>query len=429
MAVSCFTRTIAREMDVVDFSWSTFRAGSCLLQRRRRPERDATSAFFTHENVGIIAMLFVAIFVFSNLIWLAEKDVNPDFRGDGTYLDAIWHTIWFTVVTFTTVGYGDKTTITDTGKTVALCWMFVGLGLYCLFTGSLAAALTNQAKVSGYYDLPALRSDPSIRVAALDGSATAQKLRDNGITIASALKSDTEGYEKLKRKEVDVMVGDWPIFVADMKRNRISNKDFVCYDKENSDSFGFAFPNNAVSHANLSLVLSKLNKGLIRWEKSAKAEDAFDAYFAIKGDDLEMDDEEPRWSSITIVALTLSVGLFGVWTLKGIRREYRHWKERRRRAAAGEEPEEEEEVRGGLAKSSDLMKLLEKMDSLENRLVKAKVIEPRKSGKQQWQLSRAKTMKLTPLASQLSSNQVAEANPSPRATVVPVNVVPGEENI
>jgi hypothetical protein len=32
----------------------------------------------------------------ANLIWLAEKGDNPDFRGDGTYPDGIWHGLWFT---------------------------------------------------------------------------------------------------------------------------------------------------------------------------------------------------------------------------------------------------------------------------------------------------------------------------------------------
>ena len=45
------------------------------------------------------------------------------------------------VVTFTTVGYGEKTPITNMGKVFVMTWMFVGLGFYCLFTvGAVQAA-------------------------------------------------------------------------------------------------------------------------------------------------------------------------------------------------------------------------------------------------------------------------------------------------
>ena len=61
MAVSCFTRTLEREMNEVDFSWRTFTAGLCLLQRRRvaPPQRPILTAFFTNANVILFARLFL----------------------------------------------------------------------------------------------------------------------------------------------------------------------------------------------------------------------------------------------------------------------------------------------------------------------------------------------------------------------------------
>ena len=69
LAVSCFIRTIEREMNVVDFSWKTFTSGLCLLQPRKFTNSNVVSAFLSHENVSLFASLFLAIFLFSNLVW------------------------------------------------------------------------------------------------------------------------------------------------------------------------------------------------------------------------------------------------------------------------------------------------------------------------------------------------------------------------
>ena len=34
------------------------------------------------------------------VIRLAERKDNPDFTGDGTYADGIWHGMWFIIITF-----------------------------------------------------------------------------------------------------------------------------------------------------------------------------------------------------------------------------------------------------------------------------------------------------------------------------------------
>jgi hypothetical protein len=68
LAVSCFTRTMTRELEVMDFSWATFKAGLCLLQARRVASQNIASALFSDENVWIFAALFLAIFTFGGAV-------------------------------------------------------------------------------------------------------------------------------------------------------------------------------------------------------------------------------------------------------------------------------------------------------------------------------------------------------------------------
>jgi voltage-gated potassium channel Kch len=57
------------------------------------------------------------------LIWLAERRHNEEqFRRDPAA--GIGNGIWWSAVTMTTVGYGDKAPVTLAGRVIALVWMF-----------------------------------------------------------------------------------------------------------------------------------------------------------------------------------------------------------------------------------------------------------------------------------------------------------------
>ena len=46
--------------------------------------------------------------------------------------------VWYTIVTITTVGYGDKYPVTNPGRIVGVLIMIVGVGLFGVLTGFLA---------------------------------------------------------------------------------------------------------------------------------------------------------------------------------------------------------------------------------------------------------------------------------------------------
>jgi voltage-gated potassium channel len=83
-------------------------------------------------RVGIVAG---GILLVSALIaYLAERTVNPEFAS---YSDALW----WAMVTLTTVGYGDMTPITSTGRLAAVTLMLSGIAVLGLLAGSLASFL------------------------------------------------------------------------------------------------------------------------------------------------------------------------------------------------------------------------------------------------------------------------------------------------
>jgi voltage-gated potassium channel len=62
------------------------------------------------------------MFIFSCIIWVVEYKANPQIKN---FMDAFY----FTVITFTTIGYGDITPKTSLGKLIII------LGIIAIISG------------------------------------------------------------------------------------------------------------------------------------------------------------------------------------------------------------------------------------------------------------------------------------------------------
>ncbi len=82
-----------------------------------------------------IDTVFVFVIVLLFLAALPMKWIEPDFK---TYGDALW----WTVVTTTTVGYGDLSPVTTVGRIIAGILMLTGIGVIGLITGTVASVFT-----------------------------------------------------------------------------------------------------------------------------------------------------------------------------------------------------------------------------------------------------------------------------------------------
>jgi voltage-gated potassium channel len=101
------------------------RVGRVIMANRR-----SRRLFGTLGRVAIIAMIVVLIGAL--VAYHAEHPVNKEFA---TYGDSLW----WAIVTLTTVGYGDIVPITPTGRWVAVSIMITGVAVLGLLSGSLAS--------------------------------------------------------------------------------------------------------------------------------------------------------------------------------------------------------------------------------------------------------------------------------------------------
>lgn len=87
----------------------------------------------------ILFTLFAIIFVYSGLIYQVEHPVNSQVFG--TFLDAVY----FSVVTMTTVGFGDVTPVSEGGRLITVLMILTGIALIPWQLGDLIKQLVKTA--------------------------------------------------------------------------------------------------------------------------------------------------------------------------------------------------------------------------------------------------------------------------------------------
>lgn len=94
-----------------------------------------------HGLVTVVFTMLGTLMVFSFILWWIERGVHKGHFG-GKPIHGLGSAIWFSAVTMTTVGYGDKTPQTPLGRFLAFLWMFFGILLVSAFTGAVASSFT-----------------------------------------------------------------------------------------------------------------------------------------------------------------------------------------------------------------------------------------------------------------------------------------------
>jgi len=92
--------------------------------------------------IGALLFVFVVILVFvSSLMYLLEHLAQPRVFAD------IPAAMWWSVVTMTTLGYGDMVPITPMGKLVGALTAVIGVGMIALPAGVLASGFSEQMRM------------------------------------------------------------------------------------------------------------------------------------------------------------------------------------------------------------------------------------------------------------------------------------------
>lgn len=207
LAVAALTITPDREK-AFDFSHAFYNTGLSVAVRTTGGNTywQLFLGLFSKDFLQVVAALALLLFAVGALVWLVERRRNPEQFG-GTAMHGLGAGFWWSAVTMTTVGYGDKAPVTFWGRILGLIWMFMAIIIISSFTAGIASALTVNQLQSNINSADDLRH---VKVATVRGSTSENYLVRDNIghrsfdTIGSALQAVADG-------TVDAAVCDAPI--------------------------------------------------------------------------------------------------------------------------------------------------------------------------------------------------------------------------
>ena len=83
-------------------------------------------------------LLLLALILTSSFMYYAENSHQPE------KFSSIPNAMYWSVITLTTVGYGDVSPVTTVGKFISIFTAFLGVSIVAMLTGIVASAFTNQ---------------------------------------------------------------------------------------------------------------------------------------------------------------------------------------------------------------------------------------------------------------------------------------------
>jgi voltage-gated potassium channel len=85
-------------------------------------------------------ILFIVLILASILMYYVENETQPE------VFSSIPASMWWGVITLTTIGYGDDVPITIAGKVIGARVAIIGIAVYTIPTGIMASAFTEELR-------------------------------------------------------------------------------------------------------------------------------------------------------------------------------------------------------------------------------------------------------------------------------------------
>ena len=198
-----------------DFVTSHYTAPLGLAKMRTDSLWSVVKRLFSPTFLKVVAALAALLLLVGAAVWAFEKQENDDeFRS--SWKGGLWDGFWWSGVTMSTIGYGDKAPVTVGGRTLALLWMLLSMGITAALTAAVVSALgIGQGSGSGSAELPGALRDT--RVGVLAGSAATAYV-DRERIRATPYADLAAGLDALEADSLDVFVAGAPLLTHHLQQ-------------------------------------------------------------------------------------------------------------------------------------------------------------------------------------------------------------------
>jgi ABC-type amino acid transport substrate-binding protein len=249
-AVAALTITSQREknFDMTHAFYSTG-LGIAVAGKAQNPWFTVASRFFSPAFLKVIATLALVLLGVGAMVWWFEHKKNPG-HFNGSTARGIGSGFWWSAVTMTTVGYGDKVPITLAGRILGLIWMFAAIIIISSFTAAITSSLTVTqlaSVIKGPEDLP------KVTAGTIANTTSESYLQQNHISYRS-FESPQEGLAALKEGKIQALVYDAPILRYYIHQNYIGSLEVLPYRLLRQD-YGIALQQDSPLREQIDVVL------------------------------------------------------------------------------------------------------------------------------------------------------------------------------
>jgi hypothetical protein len=243
-------------MKNIDFSQPYFISHKAIAQKNHSQVWSLIKNLISWKFFTAILALVAILFLFGFLVWLFERRKNKEEFG-GKH--GLAQGFWWSAVTMTTVGYGDKSPQTTGGRVVGLIWMFMAIIILSSLTAGIASALTVQSISNEISSVSDLKKFDVITVS----NSSSQEFLDLYSINYNAIEGVDKALDKLNQGDNAVLIYDQPILKNRIEKLDLGDDITILPNKLKKDYYSYSFPKG-------SPLAEKINPLLIETLKSMK---------------------------------------------------------------------------------------------------------------------------------------------------------------
>jgi polar amino acid transport system substrate-binding protein len=216
-----------------------------------------------------VLTLILAVIIFALgcgiVLWITERR-SPENNKTG-FLKLIFDFFYMTIVTVSTVGYGDRTAKTCVGKILVVLIILSGLAIFGCYVGTITTNIQFDRVESEIKNITDLK-DKSI--ATIEDTYASDVLFDENLgSKVYKVKTLPEAVELLKTDKVKAVVFDAPPLL----RYASKNPDYIVAPfSVRIQNYGFVIPMNSPWRV-------KINQALLELQESGDYQKIYDKWF------------------------------------------------------------------------------------------------------------------------------------------------------